>query len=200
MTVDQVERGQQQDGHDQQRRQQVTGRPEERHTVQQPDIQRRIAEWRQCARRVCDQHDHEHHQVHLPPAVRVGAQQRVDQHHRGAGRAHHHSHRHAQRQHRGVANRRSSGSTAQQHPSASGVEREQQRHEWQIVDQQRVPDGRSGRAEPARQRLGRQQRCTPGKRHDPHSPVPEAWRDDRQHRHRRQETREGYPPRQSGCA
>ena len=63
-------------------------RPEEIDALQEAQEQRRIAQRRERAAGVRHDEDEEHDHVRLVHAVVVGADQRPDQQHRGAGRAH----------------------------------------------------------------------------------------------------------------
>ena len=88
------------------RQQHVLRRPEEVDALQEAEEQRRVAQRRQRAADVGDQEDEEDDDVHLVPAVVVGAQQRPDQQHRGAGGAHPAGEHGAERQDAGIDRRR----------------------------------------------------------------------------------------------
>ena len=62
-------------------------RPEEIDAAQEAEEERRIAKRRQRAADIGDQEDEEDDHVRVVAAVVVGAQQRADHQHRGAGRA-----------------------------------------------------------------------------------------------------------------
>ena len=62
--------------------------PEEVHALEEAEEQRRIAQRRERAADVRHDEDEEHDHVRLVAAVVVGADQRADQQHRGAGGAH----------------------------------------------------------------------------------------------------------------
>ena len=72
--------------------------PEEIDAAQEADEQRRIAERRQRAADIGDEDDEEHHDMHVVRPRRVGAEQRPDQDHRGAGGADDARHQRAERE------------------------------------------------------------------------------------------------------
>ena len=84
----------------------VRGGPEEIDAAQEADEQRRIAERRQRAADIGDQEDEENDDVDVVRARGIGADQRPDQDHGGAGGADDARHRGAEQQDAGIDQRR----------------------------------------------------------------------------------------------
>ncbi len=129
------------------------------HALEEADEKRRIAERRQRAADVADEQDEEHDGVHVVPARLVGGQQRPDQQHRRAGRAHDAGERGAERQQAGVE--RGGADERAAHADAAGdrEQREQDGDERHVLQQQRVRDlvhaPRRGRTRPRTARAAR---------------------------------------------
>ncbi len=160
--------------------------PEERHPAQEPEEERRVAERRQRAADVRHQEDEEDHGMGLVPAISVGAQQRPDQDHGGAGRADPGGEKRAHGEDGKVYPRR----TAQRSPDVDaaadrkqGAEEDQER---EVVRERDVEDLVNRRA-PVRQdeRDGQQQ--SPDERDLRVIVVPEAGRQQREESDREQD-------------
>ena len=87
-------------------RQRLRGRPEEIDAAQEADEQRRIAERRQRAADIGDQEDEEDDDMGVERPVVVGADDRPDHDHRGAGRADDRGKQRADQQQPGIDRRR----------------------------------------------------------------------------------------------
>ena len=137
--IEQIEEGEQHARDHQQLQIQVGDRPEERHSAQEPEIERRVAERGCRPARVRDQQDEEHDKMHLAGPVRVCPKQGMDQHHRRARRAHDAGQSRAYRQRSRIAGRGSRPAAPQQNASARGEEGKEQGHEGQILREDRMP-------------------------------------------------------------
>ena len=118
--------------------------PKEIDAVQEPDEQRRIAERRQGAGDVGDEKDREHRHMGIVAPSLVGADQRLNDDHGGAGRADHARQHHAGEQHSGIAKRIAVKIAGHQDAASHDVKGKQQDDEAEIVGQHRVQYRRGG--------------------------------------------------------
>ena len=138
----------------------MRGGPEEIDAAQEADEQRRIAERRQRAADIGDQDDEEDHHMGIVRAAGIGADQRPDQDHGGAGGADHARHGGAEQQDAGIEQRRAAQGAGNQDAAGHHIKREQQDDEAHIFRQHGVHEGgeRGGCAERDGDRRQREQR------------------------------------------
>ena len=106
----------------QKRQDQMLRRPEERHSAQEAQEQRRIAQGRQTAADVGYDEDEEHEGVHLVATAFVGGQQRTNQQHGSTGRTHKVGDKGAHKEDAGIDDRTTDEATA--NVNAAGHDKE----------------------------------------------------------------------------
>ena len=115
-------------------------RPEERHAVQEPEEERRVAERRQRAADVGDQKDEEDHGVGNVSPLAVGAEKRPDEQDRRTRGADPGGEDGADDHDRGVDRRRAPQRPANEDPAADREQRADQHDERHVVDDRHVQD------------------------------------------------------------
>ncbi len=190
---------QQGDRHEQRRHRQRARRPEEIDALQKADEKRRIAKRRQCAAHVADEQDEEDDCVRPVQPLCIGGDQRADQQHRRAGRAHDARERRSEREQRGVDGGRSGERPAKADAAGDGEQRKQDREERHVFLEDRVRNAVRRIARPEFRRERHEQRERPEQGDLAVVRVPEPWRDERDEGDRQQQPREGQPPRERQC-
>ena len=114
--------------------------------MEEADEERRIAERGERAADIGDEEDEEHDHVGVVEPRGVGAQQRADEDHGGAGCADHAGDQGAERKHCGVDEGRAAQLARHQDAAGDHVEREQQQNEAQVFGEHRMHEsGERGR-------------------------------------------------------
>jgi hypothetical protein len=143
---------------------QIPQRPQKIDAMEEADEQWRVAQGAERATDVGDQDDEEHDHMRIAGAGLVGAQQRPDEDHGGAGGADDAGYRRADREETRVDQRRAGETSGHQDAACYRVKREQHDDETQVLGQQRMNeciDGRHG-AELRRDREQRDRRPAGG--------------------------------------
>lgn len=195
MAVERVENREQRDANEEHRQREMQRRPEEADAVQKAEKERRIAERRERAARVRDEKDKEHDDMHGVLAVVVRAQERPDQQHGRARRAHDARERGAEREQSGIEMRRAVQIAAHANAARHRIERGEQNDERHILFEQRVDQHASGRAGTERERERRKKRDGPCRRDLAEVVVPQLRRDERKHGDGQQNADKGDAPR-----
>lgn len=114
---------------------QVRRRPEEVHAAQEPQEQRRISQRGERAADVGHQKDEEDDDVRVVPPVVIGAEDRPDHDHRGAGRADDARNQGAQSEQQRIQNRGAVKIAAHHDSAGHGEQSEEQQNEGDVFEQ-----------------------------------------------------------------
>jgi len=106
--------------------------------MQETDEEWRVAEGRECATDIADQQNEENDDVDIVQARGVGANKGSNEDHRRARGADHACNQGAERENRGIGDRRSEQIAGQKDPAGDNIKREQQHDEAQIFRQHGV--------------------------------------------------------------
>ncbi len=169
--------------------------PEKSDAAQKADEQRRIAKRRQRAANVGDQEDEKDHDVRIVLAGGVGADQRPDQNHRGAGGADDAGDCRSECEDAGIGARRAAEIARDQDTAGDDVEREQQDDEAQILAEGGVHE--RGQCRRHAECRGERQQCQrgPGESDLAIMVMPDAGKQQRSGRDRQQNAEERQRPR-----
>ena len=173
----------------------VARRPEEIDAVHEADEERRIAERRQRAADIGDEKDEEHDHVDVVEPRSIGADERADEDHGGAGGARHAGDQGAEREHHGVDEGRAAQLSRHQDAAGDHVEREQQHDEAQVFGEHGMHEsGERGRRAVDRGKR-RQREHAPGEGELAVMAVPESRKQQRAGRDGDENADEGQRPR-----
>ena len=199
--IERVEDHEQHATHEQHRQSQMHRGPEKAHAVEKTEKERRVAERRKRAARVSDEEDEEHHHMHDVLAIIVGAQQRPDQQHCRAGRAHDARERRTERDDRRIHARRAVQIAAHADAARHRIERGQQHDERHVLFEHRVNERAERYAGAEHHAKRHQKQDGPGCRDLAEMVMPESRRDERKHSNRQQHAGKWRaPPCRQGCA
>ena len=168
--------------------------PQERHAVEEPQEERWVSERCQRATDVRHQEDEEHHGVGTVPPVTVGAQERSDEEHGGACRAHPRGKERSDRHDRRIHGGRPAERPPEVDPAADREERPEENDEGNVVDDHHVHELVDG-GPAVGEHKGNDHHYRPGRRDLGVVAVPEARREQREERDREEHSgeRQGTP-------
>ena len=171
--VDDEVEGEQDDGDQQRLHKEMHGGPEEAHALEEAEEQRRIAQRREGAADVGHEEDEEHDLMHAVLAVGVGAQQRTDEEHGGAGGAHPAGEDGAHGQDGGVHDGSAHEGALEADAAGHGEEGEQQQNEGHVLKQDAFGGDEEGVAEAEDERAGNEEGQSPEEGHLAEMMLPE---------------------------